>query len=187
MIVAINDRKPAMYRTIAIAALATALAGTTAALAADPVTPQEIITKVKQAAAYIATEGEAGLSLFDEADTDFVWKDSYVYVWDCAADKVAAHPVPTSRDLAISSLKDVTGKALGAPMCAAAERSGGGWVEYMWPKPIHKDGVDHLEYTGEPARKVTYMITVDGQPYQVGAGMYDDTLTIEQLDKLVAK
>jgi len=155
-----------------------------AALAGDTATPQEVIAKVKEAAAYLAKEGEAGLATFDSADSPFVWKDAYVFVWDCASDTVVAHPVTASRGLTISELKDETGKALGEPMCAAAGRPGGGWVEYMWPKPAAQKGSDGLAYTGDPARKVTYVLDVDGEPYQVGAGIYDNTLTIDQLDKL---
>lgn len=160
---------------------------TIATAADDHATPEEVIAKVHAAAGYIATEGEAGLSLFDEAETDYVWKDSYVFVWDCAADKVVAHPVPANRGLTISTISDMTGKALGPPLCAAAKRPQGGWVEYSWPRTMHPAGADNLEYTGEPARKVTYMLSVDGQPYQVGAGIIDETDTLEQLDALVAK
>ena len=155
-----------------------------AALADDAATTQEVIAKVKEAAAYLAKEGKAGLATFDSADSPFVWKDAYVFVWDCVSDTVVAHPVTASRGLTISELKDQTGKALGAPMCAAADRPGGGWVEYMWPKPAAQKGSDGLAYTGDPARKVTYMLDVTGQPYQVGAGIYDDRLTIDELDRL---
>jgi cytochrome c len=150
-------------------------------------TPEEVIAKVRAAAGYIETEGEAGLSLFDEAESDYVWKDSYVFVWDCGADKVMAHPVATNRGLTLSTIKDVTGKALGPLLCAAAERPRGGWVEYAWPEAVRPDGADALQYTDKPLRKVTYMYSVAGQPYQVGAGITNDTHTLEQLDALVGE
>jgi signal transduction histidine kinase len=158
---------------------------TMAAAADDQATPEEVIAKVRAAAGYIATEGEAGLSLFDEAETDYVWKDSYVFVWDCAADKVVAHPVPANRGLTISTISDMTGKAFGPPLCDAAKRPGGGWAEYFWPRAVRPAGADNLEYSGEPSRKVTYMLSVDGQPYQVGAGIIDETDSLEKLDALV--
>jgi hypothetical protein len=160
---------------------------TTAMAADDQATPEEVIAKVRAAAAYIATEGEAGLSLFDDARSDYVWKDSYVFVWDCAADKVVAHPVPANRGLTISTISDITGKALGPALCAAAKRPQGGCAEYPWPRTVHAAGAKDLAYTGEPARKVTYMFSVDGQPYQVGAGIIDETHTLEQLDALLPK
>lgn len=160
---------------------------TIATAADDQATPEEVVAKVRAAAAYIATEGEAGLSLFDDARSDYVWKDSYVFVWDCAADKVVAHPVPANRGLTISTITDITGKPLGPPLCAAAKRPQGGWAEYSWPRTVHAAGAKDLEYTGEPARKVTYMFSVHGQPYQVGAGIIDETDTLEQLDALLPK
>lgn len=168
---------------LAAGALAAGMAWT-AALAEDEATPQEIIDKVNDAAAYLATEGEAGLALFDDADSDFVWKDSYVFVWDCAADKVVAHPVAASRDKFISSLTDITGTALGPLMCDAAARPDGSWAEYQWPKPVKVEGSRDLAYTGDPARKVSFMLSVPGQPWQVGAGIYDDNLSLDQLDAL---
>jgi cytochrome c len=160
----------------------------TMATAADgQATPEEVIAKVRAAAGYIETEGVAGLSLFDEADTDYVWKDSYVFVWDCATDKVVAHPVPANRGLEISTIKDINGKALGPLLCAAAKRPHGGWVEYAWPRTVRPAGADNLEYSGEPERKVTFMLSVAGQPYQVGAGIIDETDTLAELDALGAK
>jgi len=160
---------------------------TTATAGDDQATPEEVIAKVRAAAGYIETEGEAGLSLFNEADSDYVWKDSYVFVWDCAADKVVAHPVAANRGLTLSTIKDVTGKALGPLLCAAAEPPRGSWAEYSWPKAVRPAGADDLQYTDKPLRKVTYMYSVAGQPYQVGAGITDDTHTLEELDALVGE
>ena len=62
-------------------------------------------------------------------------------------------------------------------VCAAAKEPGGSWGEYVWPKPVA--GADgEITYTKEAFRKVSYMIAVDGQPYQLGAGIYNDPMTI---------
>jgi hypothetical protein len=42
-----------------------------------------------------------------------------------------------------------------------------------------------LAYAKKISRKVTYMLSVKGQPYEVGAGVYDDTATVEELDALL--
>ena len=55
--------------------------------------------------------------------------------------------------------------------CAAARKPGGGWFEYPFPKPGEE----------RPSRKVAYMLAVPGTPYVVGAGVYDETVTLEQL------
>ena len=107
---------------------------------------------------------------------------------DCAADKNIAHPEAGTRGVTLSTIQDKTGKRFGPLLCAAAERPDGGWVEYMWPKPVAgsaKGGsTDEVAYEAEPSRKVSYMLAVPDQPYQVGAGIYNDSLTVEELDKL---
>lgn len=174
-----------LKNAIAVAAM---LCWATVAVAADGhATPEEVIAKVRAAASYLETEGKAGVSLFDESKTDYVWKDSYVFVWDCAAVRVVAHPVPANRGLKLSTITDITGKELGPLLCAAAKPPHGSWAEYSWPRTVRPAGADNLEYTGKPERKVTYMLSVPGQPYQVGAGIIDNTDTLAALDALVAK
>ena len=110
-----------------------------------------------------------------------------MFVWDCVADVVVAHPVPAVRGVTISTVTDDTGKTFGPALCEASTRPDGGWAEYMWQKPVKQDGADHLAYEGDAARKVSYMISVAGRPYQVGAGEYNDTATVEELDALLMK
>jgi cytochrome c len=45
-------------------------------------------------------------------------------------------------------------------------------VEYQWPKP------------GEtmPSRKVGFIISVEGMPYAVVASIYDDDLSVDELN-----
>jgi cytochrome c len=173
--------------TIALGVAATLAFAAPTALADEAATPQEIIAKVKEAAAYLSTEGEAGLSLFDEADTRFVWKDTYVFVWDCTDDVVVAHPVAAVRGVVISTVTDVNGKVFGPDLCEASERPDGGWVDYMWQKPVKAEGTDQLTYEGDAARKVSYVLSVAGQPYQVGAGEYNATDTVKELNALLAQ
>lgn len=167
--------------TMALAGMAALAAG---AAADDEVTPQEVLAKVREAAAYLEKSGAAGLATFDRAQSDFVWKDTYVFVFDCAADVIVAHPV-TSKGLTISTLKDVNGRPFGTELCKAAEQAGGGWTEYAWPKPVKAADGRQLGYAAAPSRKVSYILAVPGQPYQVGAGDYDDTLTLDQLGALL--
>lgn len=160
---------------------------TTAALADDGhATPQEVLMKVRAAAAFLEENGSAGLPLFAEAGSPFVWKDSYVFVLDCTADITAAHPVNSNIGRPVSTLEDVNGKPFGELMCAAANRPNGGWVEYMWPKPVEDSDGGALEEANKPSRKIAYVLRVPGQPYQVGAGDYEDTLTVKALNKLIA-
>jgi len=154
--------------------------------AAEEATPQEVIAKVKEAAAYLEKKGKSGLETFDRADSPFVWKDTYVFVFNCAAGFAnVAHPVPATETQEIASDKDATGRVIGPELCKAAARPGGGWVEYMWWKPVKTEGANQLAYAKKISRKVSYMLSVEGQPYEVGAGVYNDTLTVEDLNALL--
>jgi signal transduction histidine kinase len=66
------------------------------------------------------------------------------------------------------------GERIAADFCAAGAKPQGGWVEYNFPKP------------GEtrPARKVSYLLAAPGTPYVAGAGLYDATTKVEDLDRL---
>ena len=157
------------------------------AAAEEEATPQEVIVKVKEASAYLAKTGKSGLKTFDSADSPFVWKDTYVIVYDCAGGGLAAvaHPVPATKEQKLAARKDATGRVIGPELCKAAARPGGGWVEYMWWKPVKVEGAEQLTYAKKISRKVTYMLSVKGQPYEVGAGVYNDTLKVEDLDALL--
>jgi len=154
--------------------------------AEEAATPQEVIAKVKEAAAYLEKNGKSGLKAFDSADSPFVWKDTYAFVFDCAAGLAdVGHPVSTTKEQKIATNKDATGRVIGPELCKAAARPGGGWVEYMWWKPIKVEGEKQLTYAKTMSRKVSYMLSVKGQPYEVGAGVYNDTLTVKDLNALL--
>ncbi len=174
------------HLTIALT-LTTVLAWLAPQAAADEAaTPQDVIAKVKEAAAYLAKTGKSGLKTFDRTESPYVWKDTYVFVFDCAAGLAdVAHPVPASKEQKVATNKDATGRVVGPELCKAAARPGGAWVEYMWWKPIKVEGEKQLTYAKTMSRKVSYMLSVKGQPYEVGAGVYNDTLTVEDLNALL--
>ena len=177
-----------MIRHLTIALMLTAVLAwlSPQAAAGEAATPQEVIAKVKEAAAYLAKTGKNGLKTFESADSPFVWKDTYVFVWDCAAGLAAvAHPDTTTKEQKVATIKDATGSSFGPELCKAAARPGGGWVEYMWWKPVKVEGAKQLAYAKKISRKVTYMLSVKGQPYEVGAGVYNDTATVKDLNALL--
>ena len=141
----------------------------------ESATPEEVVDKAKQAAQYLAEEGEAGLEEFRGKDSPYVWKDSYVVVQDCEEGRAVAHPIsPDLEGTDLGALKDETGKAFAQELCAQAQRPQGGWVEYMWPKPGEQ----------EPSRKIAYALSVEGTPYVVVSGVYDEDATVEELEKV---
>lgn len=153
------------------------------AVAAEQATPQEIVAKVQEAANTLAKSaeakaGEASLTPFNQKEGPWVWKDSYIFVLDCAKSTIAAHPIKADligKDT--TNMKDTKGNAFFGQLCAATQKPSGVWVEYWWPKPGATEG----------SRKISYALKAGNSPYVVGAGIYDDSVTIEQLEKLTAK
>ncbi len=144
--------------------------------AGDQATPQEVIQKVKEAADYLSKKGEAGLADFNKKGTKWVWKDTYIFVYCCKKGTVAAHPIkPKLVGKNLMGLKDIKGNMLFVRLCEAAKNPKGGWVEYWWPKPGEK----------KPSRKISYILQVPGQPYQVAAGIYNDKITVDELNKML--
>ncbi|MFO1070248.1 MAG: cache domain-containing protein [Geminicoccaceae bacterium] len=160
--------------------LGLALAAALPAQAAGTATPQEVVEKVRAAAALLASEGEAGLAQFQGPGSAWVWKDSYVYVSSCETGRLLAHPTqPARQGQPIAdgpTYGGVTAAEREKGQCAAAARPGGGWYAYPFPKP----GSD------APSRKVSYLVTVPGQAMIVGAGVYDETTSEAELEAVSA-
>ncbi len=143
--------------------------------AEEKATPQEVYQMVLKASQMIEQLGPDGLNALNDTK-EFVWKDSYVWAVNCAEKKVVAHPNKKLIGLDLSKLYDKNPdeskrKLHNLELCEGATNANGVWVEYYWEK---------LGQT-EPARKIGFMIQVPGQPYQVTAGIYDDTTSIEEL------
>jgi len=146
------------------------------ALAAESATPEEVIAKVREAASYIAANGNSVLPEFDDPKGRWVWKDTYVFVMDCQNDRYAGHPMADVMDTRISQIVDYAGNHAGLTECRMSEENPkGAWVEIMWPK---------LGQTA-PERKICYVYKIPGLPYTVGSGIYEPTMTMEQLNALI--
>jgi cytochrome c len=150
-------------------------AASRAAARQDHATPEEVVGKVREAARYLAETGEEGLARFKGKGSGYVWKDTYVFVSDCDKRTIVAHPTMPERDgkpiAAGPAYGGVTAARRADAQCEAARKPGGGWFEYPFPKPGEE----------RPSRKITYMLAVPGTPYVVGAGVYDETVTLERL------
>ena len=160
-----------------VIALAPAWAG-----AADPnaATAEEVIAKVQEAAQYLHDKGQAGFPDFNN-NARWVWKDSYVFVFSCRDNKMIAHPLrPDLIGRPILQMQDDKGNHLFQALCVASDKAGGGWVEYLWPKPGE----------GNASRKITYALktSVSFQPdVREAAGIYEANTTVEQLNKMAAQ
>jgi cytochrome c len=146
----------------------------------DHATLQEVMQKVRQVAQDIAKTGEAGLATFSSTNTTSIWKDSYTFVVSCERGTAVtvAHPIrPELKGKPIAQIVTFgpkPGDQLAADFCTAGEKPQGGWVEYDFPEP---GGT-------QPTRKVSYLLAAQGTPYVVGAGIYDATTKVEDLNRL---
>ncbi len=145
--------------------------------AGENATPQEVFEMVLKGATVMENLGEEGLEAFNDPKGEFVWKNTYVQVYNCDARQTVGHPNASYLKFTPEAwwkVQDKKGIYLTRLLCEASKDPYGGWVEYWWPKSGET----------EPSRKITFIIQVPGQPYQVSAGIYDDTVSIEELKKM---
>jgi signal transduction histidine kinase len=134
-----------------------------ASVAQEKATKEECIAKCKEAAALIKQIGlEAALAKVQDSKGPFVWKDSYVYVFDMDNKMLANPAVPGLIGKSSLGMKDANGKMFTNEMMEVANK-GEGWVQYMWPKPGEK----------APSSKVAYVLRVPGENAVVCAGIYE--------------
>jgi signal transduction histidine kinase len=145
-------------------------------LAQDKATPEEVFQKVREAREFLKSSGKAGIEEFNRKESRWVWKDTYIFVMDMESVTLTAHPVNHNllgRNLI--GLKDIKGNFFFIQFCEKAREEDGGWVEYWWPKMDEQT----------PSRKFTYVVQIPGTSLMVGAGVYDERVTMEELNKLM--
>lgn len=147
------------------------------AYSTESATPEEIYDGVLRGAEILQALGEEGLSAFNDPKGEFSWKDTYVQVYKCKAQQIVGHINPNLlawMPEKFASIEDKKGNKITALICDAARKPNGAWVEYFWPKAGES----------EASRKITFAIQVPGQPYQVSAGIYDESISLEQLNSM---
>ena len=115
---------------------------------------------VEDAAKFVEQKG-ADCAALSSAD----WKSGDYYVFVVGPDnKMLCHPTLAGKPA--DEVVDSKGKKVGSELLAAGKKKGGGWVDYVWPRPG----------TTNPVAKSSYAIEVkgpDGKMYNVGAGGYE--------------
>jgi methyl-accepting chemotaxis protein len=97
---------------------------------------------------------------------------NYFFITDMQS-RIVMHPIATQlngKDQ--SGAKDPNGKALFVEMCDVVRRNGGGFVDYVWPKP----GSD------APQPKLTYVTGFAPWNWVIGTGVYVDDLDAQSWD-----
>ena len=139
-------------------------------------TVKEVYEKVAEAAAFLSENGESGLSEFQKPNGRFVWKNSYVEVTKCIDNYCLPGPKSIDVGLNFARLKCyVTGKFYILDLCTEAMNNPkGAWIEYFHPRA----GFD------QPQRRVSFMMPAPNTEYQVVSSVYDDSTTLEELNKI---
>jgi signal transduction histidine kinase len=133
---------------------------------ADSATKEEIVAKVKEAATMIINEGQdAAFKEINNKEGKFVWKDTYVFVFDLDATLLARAFRQSSISKNFMMWKDFSDppKQPIKEMVDVAKDKGEGWVEYMFPKPKEQ----------APSKKTSFVYRVPGKNLFVGAGIYE--------------
>jgi signal transduction histidine kinase len=134
---------------------------------ADSNVPKEntrpAIKKYVQAAARYVHKHGPSCDEFAEKD----WRSGDYYIFVTGPDeKELCHPNKDMIGKPASEIVDSNGKKVGTELVAAAKKKGGGWVDYVWPRPG----------TTKPVAKSSYSMSVkgpDGKTYYVGSGGYE--------------
>ena len=137
-------------------------------------TPQSVIANVHKAVDLLKEKGSEALDVLSDPKSEFNDRDAYLFIIDVDKSLVVSNPrFPERTGGNIKEHLDWAGKRYGVELCEVAMR-GGGWIEFIWPKPGMKEGV----------RKVSYIYPIPGMRYTVCAGIYNDSMTIDELNAL---
>jgi cytochrome c len=144
------------------------------ALSEEHATPDEVVAKVKEASAFLIEAGDAGLAEFCDPNGRWVFKDTYVFVYDCDKGECVGNITPGLVGKKIEDVIDVNGKPVGLELCEASKKPNGWWIEYIWP----------VKGTGALATKISYIYKAPGSKYTVCAGIYSpEGVTADQLNE----
>ncbi len=135
-------------------------------VAAKSYTPEKntrgaIKAYVKSAAKVIA---KSGPSCDTFKSKDWMAGDYYIFVTG-PDERLLCHPNASMVGKPEPDIVDANGKKVGTELLKAAHKRGGGWVEYVWPRPGQTT----------PVPKTSYAMRVkgsDGKWYVVGSGGY---------------
>jgi signal transduction histidine kinase len=138
----------------------------TATAFADKATKEEVIEKVKEAATMIIKEGQdAAFTEINNKEGKFVWKDTYVFVFDLKGTLVARAFRQRGIGMNLMNWQDKSDPPRQPikEMVELAKAKGEGWVGYMYPKPGEE----------APSKKMSFIYRVPGKNLFVGAGIYE--------------
>ncbi|MCX6284000.1 MAG: cache domain-containing protein [Bacteroidetes bacterium] len=124
------------------------------------------VDAVNDAMSLIRTMGKDAFRILRDTSSEFVYKDTYVFVLDSLCNTLVNPADPSLEGKNQKEMKDASGKFFIQDIVKVATENGQGWVDYLWPKPG----------TTKAIRKSSYVkkMIVRGEILIVGTGVYLD-------------
>ena len=124
------------------------------------------IDAVNDAMSLIRTMGKDAFRILRDTASEFVYKDTYVFVLDSLYNTLVNPADPALEGKNQKDMKDPSGKLFIQDIVRTALENWQGWVDYLWPKPG----------TTKAVRKASYVkkMIVRGEVFIVGTGVYLD-------------
>ena len=123
------------------------------------------VEQVGKAARLIEKRGARAFHEISARTGPFLWKESYVFVLGMDGVGLVNGVFPELVGTNVMDRKDVKGTAMVREMFQVA-KAGGGWVEYLWPKPGYV--ADSIK------RTYVKLARSGGKQYLIGCGVYLD-------------
>lgn len=104
--------------------------------------------------------------ILKDKTSEFVYKDSYVFVLDTTFTLLVDPPFPKLEGTNVYHYKDRYGKYIFREFMKVAREKGSGWVDYMWPRPGET----------KQSKKSSFVkkTVINNKFYLVGTGIYLD-------------
>jgi signal transduction histidine kinase len=124
------------------------------------------IEAVNDATSLIRTWGKDAFPALRDSSSEFIYKDTYVFVIDTLCNTLVNPGAPWLEGKNQKNMQDAAGKYLFQEMVRVTLDIGQGWVDYLWPKPG----------TTKPVQKFTFVkrVIVGDEVYIAGTGVYLD-------------
>ena len=124
------------------------------------------IDAVNDALSLIRTMGKDAFPTLRDTASEFVYKDTYVFVLDTLYNTLVNPADPSLEGKNQKDMKDASGKLFIRDIVRVAVDNGQGWVDYLWPKPGSSRAVRKSSFVKK--------ITIRGEIFVVGTGVYLD-------------
>jgi len=122
------------------------------------------VEAVEDATVLIRQMGSKAFPVLKDKTSEFVYKDTYIFVVDSSYTVLVDPPFPGEEGHNVYDYRDINGKYFFRDFFQVANEKGSGWVDYAWPKPGE----------AKPSPKTSYVrkVVVRGVVYLVGTGIY---------------